>query len=294
MRSDVEIRVPNSFNLFLLGDMQWGNVGTYERGLDAAFAAIHSEYEGCKANIVCIMGDVIDAVSVADVRFSIDSVPHRLMQLRAQIEHAISRLSEIRGKVAVVLKGNHEQKWVNSYGEIGAEIAAALRAEYGHYCCTPTFISRTRREILFRAFLHHGFGKLTSSAKDSVQARANVQAALKNRLQHLYAGAAVMAMGHTHQLLCVAPENSLQITSDPLGGLKQVYPARDGHHTTLQRKEIVPPESRWYINTGSFLRLYTDGATGYAEIAGYRPTEMGYAVVVVRDGVINGVRLETV
>lgn len=37
------------------------------------------------------------------------------------------------------------------------------------------------------------------------------------------------------------------------------------------------------------MKLYVEGVSGYAEIAGYDPTQLGYARVEVRKGEIAGV-----
>jgi hypothetical protein len=294
MRADLFIpRLPDNFNLFLMGDSQWGNVGVHEKGLDRAFDMVNSEYRGCKANYVCWMGDSIDAITVNDKRFAFDTTLPKLSFLRNQIDHSISRLKAIKKQLVVVLKGNHEHKWVSIYGDIGAEIARALGCEYGQYVCIPHLLRRKDGALIARLFLHHGFGVLRSAAKDSVQATANMRAALKNKLQHLFAGAALMAMGHTHHLLIVPPDDGLQLVTDG-GEVQQVYPHTDGVAIVNQAARIIPPESRWYVNTGSFLRLYSPDSTGYAEMKGMRPVELGFAVATIRDCRINKVYKEVV
>lgn len=292
MRSDLYVKLPDSFNLFLAGDSQWGNIGVHESGIDRFFDAVNSEYRGCKSNYVCWMGDTIDAITIDDKRFAFDSTLPRLAFLRGQIDHAISRLGAIKKQLLVVLKGNHEHKWINIYGDIGAEIARALNCEYGEYACIPHILRRKDNNLIFRLFLHHGFGILRSNAKDSVQALANIHAALKNKLQNLFASAAIMAMGHTHALHIVPPDNGLQlITHD--GEIQQVYP-QSGAVEFDYSSPLIPPEYRWYVNTGSFLRLYTPGSTGYAEMKGMRPVELGYAVACVRDCKITKIYKEVV
>jgi len=57
------------------------------------------------------------------------------------------------------------------------------------------------------------------------------------------------------------------------------------------KDSFIHPDLRWYVNTGSFYKLYADGknVSGYAERAGYDPNELGYVVVRVKDGIINDV-----
>ena len=60
------------------------------------------------------------------------------------------------------------------------------------------------------------------------------------------------------------------------------------------KQEWIPTEQRWYVNTGAVLKLYGEGVSGYAEVAGYDPIELGFAVVEVRDRMVQGVRLEVI
>ena len=67
-------------------------------------------------------------------------------------------------------------------------------------------------------------------------------------------------------------------------GLIQHYTGYD------QNAPYIHPDNRWYVNTGSFCRLYVEGVSGYAERAGYDPMEIGFPVLRVRDGKIQGIR----
>jgi hypothetical protein len=287
----LSFNVPDSWNLFLAGDSQWGNIGTHEKGIDKFFDMVHSEYRGCSHNRVAWMGDTIDTIDIADKRF--DFRESKMHLIRSQRDHALNRLSAIKNELIIFLNGNHEQRVINTYGDISDEMAAWLGCVYGTRCCVPQFIGPNDR-LQFRTFLHHGFGKLLSNAKDWVQSQANLKAALKQRLQHLFSGAALMAMGHTHQLHVVSPDPSLQITTDDAGELQQVYRERDERTYIDQAAAIVPEQYRWYVNTGSFLRTYTEGVDGYAERAGLRPVEMGFAVACIRDGRLTKVYKEVV
>jgi hypothetical protein len=94
-------------------------------------------------------------------------------------------------------------------------------------------------------------------------------------------GKAVVTL-NTHKLLVAGPKKKLYLTSGN-GELKQHYTQSD------QAAQYIHPDHRWYVNTGSFLRLYLDGVSGYAERAMYDPMEMGFAVARVRDCKIVGV-----
>ena len=105
---------------------------------------------------------------------------------------------------------------------------------------------------------------------------------LERKLKQKMADCAIAAMGHTHKLLVAKPTEQLYLTSDE----KEMY-----HHYTKSdpTAEYIPPDHRWYINTGSFLRLFLKGISGYAERAMYDPIQMGFAVARIRDCEIQGV-----
>ena len=49
----------------------------------------------------------------------------------------------------------------------------------------------------------------------------------------------------------------------------------------------IEPDSRWYVNTGSYLKKYSnDGDPGYAEMAGYDPVELGHIRITIEGGVL--------
>jgi hypothetical protein len=127
-----------------------------------------------------------------------------------------------------------------------------------------------------------------------VQFQANIKASLKQKLQHLFHGAALMAMGHTHKLITVEPDSSLQIIADDNGELHQIYRNDDERAYIDHAAAIVPEQYRWYCNTGSFLKLYSEGVDGYAARAGMRPVELGYCVATIRNNRLTKVYKETV
>lgn len=291
MLTKIRLNIPEDCNLFLAGDMQWGNACTHESGIDRLFHALEAEFCGCSHNRLILMGDLVETIDISDRRFAFDS--SRLHLLRDQRDHAVQRLSAVRHKLLLLLRGNHEYRIHSTYGNISAEIADALGCLYGGYACVPSFIGPHDR-LLFRFFLHHGFGRLTSHAKDWLQAQANIKASLKNKLQHLFAGAVLMAMGHTHQLLIVPPDPSLQIISDEHDEAHAIYRDDSRYHFTDQAAWMIPEQFRWYVNTGSFLKLYEEGVESYGERLGLRPVELGYAVALVRGGRIADVVRVTV
>lgn len=290
------IFLPDNFNLFLWGDTQWGNVGVHEKGVDKLFDMVESEYRGVpeKNNFAAHMGDHVEAITIGDSRFTLGQILPKQLMLRSMIDHAIAREKTIAHKTLFILKGNHEQKWINTYGDIGAEIARALNptndpnlCQYGSASCVVHFHRKRNKSLICRGYHHHGAKKLTSAAKDALQREANKAAALKQRLMLQFDGAIYMAMGHTHGLRVVPPDPTVKIICDKRREITQAYLLRDKGLIVDQSADYIPPEFRTYINTGSFLKKYSDEfeelGTSYAEWEMMPPVELGFVVLTFRN-----------
>jgi hypothetical protein len=146
-------------------------------------------------------------------------------------------------------------------------------------------------QLLFKFLVAHGARTMPKGAKDPIQREANQLAWLKRQLDGTgVSDCVVMAMGHTHQLKKQDPtvDNELLITSSEY----------DLHqHTRPEQKQnlnYIAPERRWYVNTGSFRKLYAKPGSmvfDYAEIGMLQPTKLGWSEVNVYDGEVAGITL---
>ena len=102
------------------------------------------------------------------------------------------------------------------------------------------------------------------------------QLVLKRHLKFKAGDCAVMIKHHTHKLLVCKPESEVYLVDDG----EQIRQAYTGWG---QDEPYIHPDARWYGNGGSFMKLYIDGITGYAERAEYDPVELGFLVLKVRD-----------
>ncbi len=228
-------------------------------------------------------GDNLEAITPNDKRYAHASVDIQrgLMTPQAQANHLVDIFKPVRKQIISWGEGNHEAKLWN-IASFGQEIAADLGCAYGGYNYIVQFYYKNRR--MFNFFISHGHGRLPKGAKDPIQRKANRKAHLKRKLEATgFADCIVMAMGHTHQLLIVEP------TIDEATNLAttQTKIKREKRHITNQRAKYIPPERRWYVNTGSFLKLYMppgSKAFSYAEIMMLDPADLGWAVVDVQKG----------
>ncbi|MFA5753729.1 MAG: hypothetical protein WC910_11725 [Bacteroidales bacterium] len=87
-------------------------------------------------------------------------------------------------------------------------------------------------------------------------------------------------LGNTHKLIIVPPSGKLYLYTDENGKTKQGY-LSSGDSTA----QYIDPDQRWYVNTGSFLKLYNDDldVSGYAEVKGFDPVNLGFPIIKVRD-----------
>lgn len=106
---------------------------------------------------------------------------------------------------------------------------------------------------------------------------------IKRHLKFKAGDCITMSKGHTHKLIVCQPKSELYLVDDG-HEIVQKYTKSD------KTGGYIHPDHRWYINTGSFLKLYGDGVSGYGELFEYDPIELGVAVIMVRNQKIDGVR----
>lgn len=229
-------------------------------------------------------GDSIDAILPNDKRYASCSmdVAERLLTPQQQADAVVQDFMPIRDKIVAWGFGNHEYKLINTL-DYGRYIAAQLQVPYGAYAFKFTAVDK-KDNLMHKMFFTHGYGNINSAAKDDIQRLANRKASLKHKMCKSGFGDCIyMSCGHTHQLLVVDPtvQDKLFLTDDG-DQIKQHY-----HVLSDQAASYIPPDSRWYGCSGSFLKLYSDPGTyaiTYAEVAGYEPSEIGWLEVHVQDG----------
>jgi len=269
-------------NLFFIGDLHLGTILHHKDGFKEFIDTFQSPYEGLQPanNWAINMGDNIEAIMMDDPRYSPDTTdqPFPLQQ----IEDIVTLLWPIKSKLLTILTGNHEMKlW--RFGNITRIICDKLSVPYGTYTSKIT-ITNQKDTLLYKVFATHGRKSITSTADDPKRRLVNQRLILKRHLKFKAGDAVIMAKGHSHKLIVCDPEPELYLVDDGKK-IKQKY------ITSSQNAEYIHPDHKWYISTGSFLKLYGhDGVSGYAEIAEYDPLELGYCVALVRNGSIQEIQ----
>jgi hypothetical protein len=264
-------RVPDSFDLVLFGDTHEGTLLRDTKGVQKCIDSVSSSSMPCYA---IHMGDAIEAIKPDDPRYDPKLCTNKVPL--EQAEEIIDQLKPIKGNLITMLLGNHEMK-LHLYGNITEHICRGLDIPYGTYSCKISF--QFDNGEFMKVFCHHGFGSINSYAKSPLQRQTTMQEALKRKLAFKAGDCKIMAMGHTHKLLVVPPIGELFLTSDN----ERFY---QGYTNEVNNGKYIHPDNRWYCNTGSFLKLYQDGVSGYADIFGYDPVELGYMQISIRNRVI--------
>jgi hypothetical protein len=284
--------MPDDFNLFHYGDVHDGTALSSKAGWEEFVDTINHKYDGCKNNFAIEGGDAIEAITIDDPRFSAEQL-QQLARARGEDEHyiAIRPLEQMRYAIAkrqpikkfllCTLEGNHDRKlW--RYMDVAGEMARELECDYGTYTAKISFIDK-KGNLMFKVYETHGSRSINSTADDKTRRIANMKLSLKRSLKFKAGDCAIMIKHHAHKLLVCEPEPELYLT-DEEGKITQ-------HYTSFgQNEQYIPPDERWYGCAGSFLRMYAEGISGYAERFEYDPVELGWIITVVRDRQIMDVR----
>lgn len=273
-------KLPLDHNLFLFGDVHTGTILVYQKGWEKLVDMMCSSYDGVPAsgNFGVDHGDQIEAITIDDPRYDPSVSKNFVLK---QIEDAVDMRRPIASKLLTMLDGNHTTHLKN-FGNIVELMCEKLDVPYGTWTAKISVVSGYRREMLYKHFCTHGRKSITSTADNPKRRRSNMELILQRQLKFKAGDCALMSKGHTHKLLVCEPDRELFLV-DNGAHVKQQY-TKAG-----QTEDYIHPDHRWYVNTGSFMRLYGEGVSGYAEQFEYDPIELGFVVVKVRDGLIKGV-----
>ena len=275
--------MPDDFNLFLFGDAHMGTILHNRKGFEQFVGTMQSPYEGLPAtrNYAVDHGDAIEAITVDDKRYDARLVDDPRGTPLVQADDYVAAISPIRDRLICRLTGNHELH-LGKFGDLAAYISEKLEVPHGTYSARITYHDRDGY-TLFKHFCTHGRKMLSSVADDPLRRNVNMELSLKRHLKFKAGDCILQSKGHTHRLLVSRPNRELYLVDDG-ERVRQKY--SDSHATD----GYIHPDHRWYVNTGSFYRLYADGYSGYAECAEYDPLEQGYCVAVVRDREIQDIK----
>lgn len=268
----IDCEVRQNYQLIVSSDWHIGAANCDLKGIKAML----EDAKKSKAYLT-FNGDLLESIDVSDKRFSVKQAAMDMLTLQEQINFIVDLLMPYRKQILCIGMGNHEHKHINRFNPT-VEICRRLDVPYG----TVTYILEMKHggKLMHRLLLTHGSGGMPKGAKDPIQRRANQGAWIKRRLEETGIPTIFSAFGHTHHLQVVPPSIDSEVHLTVKGGkLKQIR-----RSVTNQAADHIPPEARWFANTGSFLKLYSDGDNvSYGEIRMYSPPKLGYVKLVCKD-----------
>lgn len=263
------VKLPRNCNIFLFGDDHEGSLLRYSDGWGKLVDMLNSEYDGISENFGIDHGDIIEAIMVDDKRYDGLTTDGIVLQ---QIQKAIKNRVAIKDKLIAMMDGNHPRKlW--RFGRITEHICNELGVRYGDWSSVFRY---ENGKPMFSHYAAHGFASINSRVDDPKDRKNSMCRSLKRIMQNKVGDCVLQSMGHVHRLLVYNPEPELYLSTS--NGQEHAYTEAD------QTAGWIPPTQRWYVATGSFYKTLGDGYAGYAEIKGYDPLQLGFAVAVVRDG----------
>ncbi len=276
-------KLPKDGIIIDTGDWHYGSINCHKDGIQRMIdRCLELNSKGTNCYMV-LKGDLMETIAPDDKRYNIHDRDSRLKTAGDQRKEIIKILKPVARHILALGIGNHELKDQNKV-EHGKDICEALDVRYGAYTFVIEYRDTETGRVMFKTFHSHGAGRLRSQAKDKLQREANRKASLKQKLINtLISDCIYMSMGHTHQLLTVDPnyDNETLLTTSQNGVHQHEIPEVN------QSAKYIPPDQRWYANTGSFLKLYAPNGSGivpYGELGMFEPADLGWVEVEFKSG----------
>lgn len=274
----LSFRLPKTHDLFFVGDIHEGNALVSHHGIAKMVKIIKKK----AANRVVLMGDLADAIEHTDKRYSRTTLDEKTPVPLLQYQAVVEMLKPLRGRILCALEGNHDYGIAERFGDMVADyVCRELQTEYGTYMAKLS-ICAPAGGLMYKVFVTHGGRSITSCADDPIRVRSNLCLRLKRLLRHQAGDAVIMGMGHAHKLLVQPPVAELYLTDD-------ADRVRENYTAAEQTGKYIHPDLRYYFCSGSFLKGQGDGISGYAERKQYDPTEIGFVVAHIENGIVTGV-----
>jgi hypothetical protein len=207
-------------------------------------------------------GDAIEGKTIDSPHFNPDGLNTKQLNIHRQADEFVRIMQPIAKRILMVQIGNHELYLLKNFDivEYMCERLGIPQA-YGHY---QTWLNVNDCTMHF----WHGRATMPRGAKDPIQKEANQKAWLKNKLFPLAGSAQAQYMGHTHACMVVPPieQYALLDSGENVRGRYFKESVRE-----VGGEVWVPPDARWYVNTGTLRRGGGFDHMDYSEIAGYTP-----------------------
>lgn len=253
----------SAFSIWAMGDFHYGNPGCDVNRVKKDFKRIKDDPYAFWVGL----GDYADYISPRDKRFVAESLTEEarinIGRLgKYYMEKVVEIFEPVKDKCLGLLYGNHEEKYNRSncsedahswmceeLGVPNLKYSALYDVVFVRTSCRKPELhmhlpkmANDHRES-FRFYCHHGAG-----GGSSPSGKLNSLIKMMNNVD-----ADIYMMGHVHDQK----------------GQRLVTICADEACTSLKERQRIG------VITGSYLKTYTQGNSGYGEIAGYQPTPLG-------------------
>jgi len=225
-------------------------------------------------------GDAIEGKTVDSPHFNPDSLDTKKLNIHKQAKAFVELLKPIANRVLMIQMGNHELYLLKNFDIIVYICDLLGRPQvYGRY---QTWLNVCGVTLHF----WHGRPSMPRGAKDPIQREANQKAWLKNKMFQLAGSAHAQYMAHTHHCMIVPPieQYALLDSGEDVRGTYFTEQPRE-----IDGKVWVPPDARWYVNTGTLRRGGGFDHQDYSEIAGYAPPPIACTKTTISGGRIENI-----
>ena len=278
--------MPKDYKLVHASDLHYGPMCCFKDGIQDMVDYVKKHEDV----YLFFTGDAIDAILPNDKRYAHCSLDRNewLMSPQDQADKIVEVFEPIKDRILGWGLGNHEYLVINTI-DIAKYICKQLGVPWAGV--QAKFIARhPNNRPAHKFFFMHGAGSLTSNAKDPIQRRANMEAALKQKLINTgHTDCIYMGQGHSHKDILVHPTVADEILlTDENSELIQ-----EARYSVEQTAKYIPPECRWYSCSPGFLKTYTPSgqfAISYSEKAGYGPTRLGWNILKIKNNKLVDVR----
>lgn len=265
-------RLPSNHRIVLAGDFHIGNIMSFQEGIRDMIEEIRQSED----MYFCGVGDYMESFTIDDPHYDPRVLGEEYDPL-LQAGAVVAFLKPIKNKILALGIGNHEWRVIKTGNFVKNYICQQLGVPYGTFSY-KVHIEDYDGNLMYKIFVSHGFRSISSVADSRRRKASNEELMLERRLREKASDCVVMAMGHTHKLIVSEPIHILYMTDD---GNKVQANYTDVH----THDAYIHPEHRWYVNTGSFCKLYPKlGESGYAEMFGYDPVDLGYPIIHCENG----------
>jgi len=234
----------NKLSLVAIGD---AHAGSLNADLDSFRGAL--EYAKAHRSMVLLMGDLVEALPATDRRWDPANVDRKVMTMGEQMQYLEETLEHFGGNHIIgMIMGNHYHRYaVHAMANEKMNMCKRLGCAYLGYRANIILRLNT---VPYTISAWHGNG-------GGYEPGAVINRMVKEPRKF---SADVYMMGHSHRLMSF---HTAQLGMNG-GDLKAKYPL--------------------FVNTGSFLRTYAEGTSGYGEQKGYDPLPIGFSEIIFENG----------